>query len=165
MTGTARLQLPLLSTGQAQKEVTVNEALQALDVFTGGSVEEGPRQDPPASPAVGSCYVIGSAPTGEWAGKAGYVAAFTIGGWRLYPPTDGVSLYNKADSHWISFRAGAWEQGIVRGSSLFLGGQQVVGNQAVAIPDPAAGAVVDAEARSAVTEILQAMRHHGLIAI
>ena len=92
MIGTARLQLPLLSAGQAQKEVTVNEALQELDIFTAGAVEEGPRQDPPASPAIGSCYVMGSAPTGEWVGKPGYVAAFTSGGWRLYPPIDGARI-------------------------------------------------------------------------
>jgi Protein of unknown function (DUF2793) len=165
MIGTARLQLPLLSAGQAQKEVTVNEALQALDVFTAGAVEEGPRQDPPASPAIGSCYVSGDAPTSEWAGKPGYVAAFTSGGWRLYPPIDGAGFYNKADNEWISYRTGAWEQGIVRGSSLVLGGRQVVGTQAAAITDPAAGSVVDAEARSAITQILTAMRQHGLIAI
>jgi hypothetical protein len=165
MIGTARLQLPLLSAGQAQKEVTVNEALQELDIFTAGAVEEGPRQNPPASPAIGSCYVMGSAPTGEWVGKPGYVAAFTSGGWRLYPPIDGARFYNKADNEWIGYRAGFWEQGILRGSSLLLGGRQVVGTQAAAIADPAAGSVVDAEARSAVTQILSAMRQHGLIAI
>lgn len=165
MTGTARLQLPLLSTGQAQKEITVNEAFQVLDVLTDGCVEEGPRRDPPQSPTLGVCYVTATVPTGEWTGKPGYVAAFTSGGWRLYPPTEGMSLYNKADSQWISYRAGAWEQGILRGSSLVVGGQQVVGQRAAAITDPASGSVVDAEVRSAVTQILAAMRQHGLIAI
>ena len=165
MNGTARLQLPLLSSGQAPKEITVNEALQALDVLTGGAVEEGPRQDPPASPALGSCYITGTVPTGEWTGKPQYVAAFTSGGWRLYPPAQGLSLYVKADSQWISYRAGAWEAGTLRGSTVVLGGQQVVGPQAAAIADPAAGAVIDAEARSAVVHILNAMREHGLIAI
>ena len=165
MTGTARLQLPLLSTGQAQKEMTVNEAFQLLDVLTGGCVEEGPRPARPGSPALGACYVTADAPTGEWTGKPGYVAAFTSGGWRLYPPIDGLSLYNKAGGQWISYSAGAWEEGIVRGSSLVLGGQQVVGVQAAAIADPAAGSIVDAEVRSAVIQILAAMRQHGLIAI
>ena len=164
MTSTARLQIGLLSSGQAQKEITVNEALQALDTLTAGAVEQGPIEDPPALPAVGDCYILGNAPTGEWAGKAAHVAAFTSGGWRLYPPVEGMTLYVKADGDWISYRAAAWEQGVLRGSSLVIGGQQVVASQATAIADPSGGSVSDDQVRSTVTEILQAMRHHGLIA-
>lgn len=165
MTGTARLQLPLLSTGQAQKEVTLNEALQNIDVLMCGAVEEGPRQNPPVLPALGSCYVTGSSPTGEWTGKPGYIAAFTSGGWRLYPPTDGVELFNKAGAEWISYRDGAWEQGIVRGCSLVIGGQQVIGARQRPITDPTGGSVIDVEARAAMGAVLAAMRQHGLIAI
>ena len=164
MSGTARLQMSLLTTGQSQKEVTVNEALQTLDVLTAGAVEEGPRQDPPASPDVGSCYIVGSSPTGEWAGKPQFVAAFTGGGWRLLPPIEGMSLYVKADGQWASYRANTWEIGTLRGSSLMIGGQQVVGQRSAAIADPAAGSTIDVEARAAIGDILGALRQHGLIA-
>lgn len=164
MSGTARLQLSLLSTGQAQKETTVNEAFQTLDTLTAGAVEEGFRNDPPTSPVIGNCYILDSSPTGDWAGKPQYVAAFTSGGWRLLAPVEGMSLYVKAENLWANFRAGAWETGVVRGARVLIGGQQVVGNQASAIANPAAGATIDAEARSAISQVLDAMRQHGLIA-
>lgn len=165
MSGTARLQLPLLSTGQAQKEVTVNEALQALDVLTAGAVEEGPRNDPPGAPEIGSSYIVGSSPTGDWAGKSQFLAAFTSGGWRLLPPIPGMTVYVKADDQWADYRAGTWEIGTVRGTSVVLGGKQVVGSQVAAIVDPTAGTTIDAEARAAISQVLSAMRQHGLIAI
>jgi len=62
------------------------------------------------------------------------------------------------------YRAGAWELGIVRGSNLVLGGVQVVGGQAAAIPNPTGGTTTDSEARTAVGQILAALRQHGLIA-
>jgi hypothetical protein len=165
MSGTARLQLPLLSTGQAQKEATVNEALQTLDVLTAGAVEEGPRNDPPATPEIGSSYIIGSSPTGDWAGKGQFLAAFTRGGWRLLPPVPGMTVYVKADNQSANYRVGTWEMGIIRGTSVVLDGKQVVGGQAAAIVDPTAGTTIDAEARAAIGQMLSAMRQHGLIAI
>ena len=45
-----------------------------------------------------------------------------------------------------------------------VGGEKVVGARAAAIADPASGGMVDAEARSAVGQILEALRGHGLIA-
>jgi hypothetical protein len=51
----------------------------------------------------------------------------------------------------------------VRGSSLVLAGQQVVGGRLPAIPGASGGAVVDNEARAAIDQILTAMRQHGLI--
>jgi len=46
-----------------------------------------------------------------------------------------------------------------------IGGEQVIGSRAAAIADPAAGATVDNEARTAIDAILDALREHGLIEI
>ena len=54
------------------------------------------------------------------------------------------------------------ELGFVRGSSLVLGGQQVVGTRLPPIA-PSGGATTDVEARAAITQILAALRQHGLI--
>ena len=51
----------------------------------------------------------------------------------------------------------------LRGSSLVLDGIQVVGTRRPAIPSPAGGATVDSEARTAISELLDALRDHGLI--
>jgi hypothetical protein len=52
----------------------------------------------------------------------------------------------------------------VLGSGLVVAGDQVVGARAGAIADPAGGMVIDLMCRAAVTQILNALRGHGLIA-
>jgi hypothetical protein len=163
MAATPRLGLPYLNVGQAQKEFTHNEALQTLDALVAGAVEEPPRASPPAAPAIGACYIIADGATDAWAGMSQSVAAWTSGGWRFMPAMEGMSLYERTSGTWMAFRNGAWESGIVRGSALFIGGQQVVGSRAAAIESPAGGATIDAEGRTAIDAILGALRQHGLI--
>jgi hypothetical protein len=75
-----------------------------------------------------------------------------------------MSLYVKAEAQPARYRAGAWEIGVLRGSSLVIGGVQVVGSRVAAIASPTAGPTVDSEARGAIDQILSALRLHGLIA-
>lgn len=163
MVGTPRFDLPFLSPGQAQKEAFHNEALQLLDAIVAGAVEEPPRNDPPASPAEGSCFIVGDTPTGAWEGKAEHLAAYSAGGWRLIPPVEGISVYMASAGISAVYREGSWELGTLRGSSLVLDGQQVVGPRASAIAAPSGGGTIDAQARLAISQVLDAMREHGLI--
>ena len=164
MTGTPRLALPFLSAGQVQKETTVNESLQLLDFLAAAAVAEPPRNDPPTSPDVGECFIVGPAPTSVWAGWAGSLAGYTAGGWRQIPAVPGMRVYVQSIDQWACYRAGAWELGAVRGAKLIIEGQQVVGPRAAAIASPAAGTNVDAEARAVIEQILVALRAHGLVA-
>lgn len=163
MSVTPRLNLPFLSAGQAQKEFTHNEALQTLDAIVAGAVEEPPRTAPPTSPSVGACYIVAPSPTGAWAGKSQFIAAYTSGGWRFVAPLEGMSAYVRSTGVWATYQSGAWELGIVRGTSVVIGGQQVVGSRSSAIASPSGGTTVDSAARSAIDQILTAMRQHGLI--
>ena len=163
MSASVRLGLPFLSAGQAQKEFVHNEALQTLDLLVAASVDEAPRSSPPASPAVGACYIVGEAASGEWTGKDGCLAGYTSGGWRQITPQDGMAAYVKSTGTWACYRAGAWELGSVRGSRLILGGAQVVGTRVAAIANPSGGTTVDSEGRAALVQILNALRQHGLI--
>ena len=163
MSSTPRLALPFLSVGQAQKEIFHNEALQTLDTAVAAAAIEAPRNDPPAAPGEGACYLVGTMPTGAWLGKAQCVAAFSGGGWRFVTPPEGMRVYVVADGVWATFREGAWEVGPVRGSSLILEGQQVVGERLPAISAPTGGINVDSEARDVLNQVLSAMRGHGLI--
>ena len=138
-------------------------ALQTLDMTVAGCVEEAPRAAPPAAPAIGACYVVDLTPTAEWTGKPQCIAAFTSGGWRFMAPQEGMQFYVRATGTWAAYRAGAWELGTVRGASLVLGGEQVVGSRSAAIASPAGGALVDTEARAAINQILTSLRQHGLI--
>ena len=71
MSATARFAIPLLAAGQAQKELLHNEAVQSLErTLASPAVEEGPRVSPPASPAIGACYIVAAGPTGAWTGNS-----------------------------------------------------------------------------------------------
>ena len=163
MTLSARLRLPYLIAGQAQKELVHNEALQTLDFLTAAAIEEAPRNDPPPNPIVGTCYIVGPSPTGMWAGKDQCIVGYTSGGWRYVAPVEGMSAYVKATGVYASYRAGTWEFGALRGTNLMLGGVQVVGSRQAAIPGPTGGTFVDVEGRFAIGQILAALRQHGLI--
>ena len=112
---------------------------------------------------MGACYLVGSSPTGEWAGKSKCLAGYTSGGWRLIQPLEGMSAYVKTTGTWANYRSGAWELGTLRGASLVLDGLQVVGSRLAAIAGPTGGTNVDAEARGSINQILAALREHGLI--
>ena len=76
----ARLALPLLVPGQAQKEMFHNEALATIDLALQASVAAVGTEAPPAAPSPGQCWIVGPRPTGDWAGQAGALAGWTAGG-------------------------------------------------------------------------------------
>jgi hypothetical protein len=154
---------PVVGGSRIRSERWDNEALQALDLVVAGAIEEPPRASPPGSPALGGCYIVAADATDAWLGMSQSLAAWTSGGWRFTPPIEGMSLYERSSGTWMVFRSGAWESGMVRGSALVLGGEQVVGSRAAAIDSPTGGATVDAECRAALDAILGALREHGLI--
>jgi len=152
-----------LAAGQAQKEFTHNEALQTLDLIVAAAVEELPRSSPPSTPEIGACYIVGSSPSGAWAGKAQCIAGYTSGGWRFVAPLAGMTAYVKATGVTAYYRGGAWDLGSLCGTSLLIDGSQVVGPRLAAISGPTGGANVDLESRSTINQILAALRQHGLI--
>lgn len=164
MDDTPRFALPFIAPGQAQKELFHNEALQRIDFLLCPVVEEPPLPAPPASPAVGSAYVVAAGASGAWAGHDGEIAGFGEGGWRFFAAVDGASVIDRVSGEILLRRGGSWEAGIVRGQEVRLGGQKVVGAQQAAITAPTGGATVDAVGRAAIANILIALRSHGLIA-
>lgn len=63
---------------------------------------------PPALPSDGDRYIVGTAPTGAWAGHAGDVAVYETDAWAFATPSDrwGVFVYN--DDQFILFHEGVW---------------------------------------------------------
>lgn len=164
MSDTARLMLPLLAAGQAQKEMTVNEALARLDLATQAAVVSVGANTPPGTPAEGDAWVTGAAPTDAWAGQAGVIAGWTAGGWRFVAPREGMTVWSIADGCTAIRTGGMWRVGRIAGAALTIGGVQVVGARRPAIAAPSGGATVDAEARVALAAMLAALAAHGLIA-
>ena len=164
MADTARMGLPLLDAGQAQKEMTVNEALARLDLLTQASVIAVGLDTPPGAPAAGQAWIVGGAPSGAWAGQARALAGWTSGGWRFVPPCDGMTVWSEADGCAATYVDGAWRVGRLSGQRVEIDGVPVVGPRRAAIDAPAGGGVVDAEARVVLAAVLAALRDHGLIA-
>ena len=159
---TPRWALPLLQPGQAQKEMTVNETVARLDCLVQGAAVAAAVNTPPADPDPGDCWIVGSTPTGGWAGHAEEVAEWTSSGWLFVQPRDGTQLWLGATQGIARFADGAWHLGALHGK-LFVEGDQVVGPRGAAIAEPAGGSTVDAEARAAIASVLDALRAHGLI--
>src|SRR4051794_19744241 len=106
MSSTPRLGFPLITPGQAQKELFHNEALQMLDLLVAPVVEDVPSASLPTSPAPGACYLIADSPDGAWAGNAQRVAGFTSGGWRFVAPLEGMSAYVRSTGTRAVYRGG-----------------------------------------------------------
>lgn len=164
MSETARWALPLLTAGQAQKEMTVNEALAALDLLAGASAMAVGTNTPPPTPVAGQCWVVGSTPTGAWSGHAGALAGWTAGGWRFLSPREGWRVWSEADGCPATYAGGAWRVGTLAATEVTVAGLRVVGARRPAIAAPSGGSTVDAEARSAIGQVLAALVAHGLIA-
>ena len=161
---TARFALPLIAPGQAQKELFHNEALARIDALLQAAVVAVSVDDPPVAPVAGQCWIVGDAPTGAWAGQPRSLAVWTEGGWRMIAPAAGMIAWSAADGVFARFDGVAWSRGDLVARRLLVGGVPVVGVQQPQISAPSGGATVDAEARSALAEILAALRAHGLIA-
>ncbi len=160
---TSRFALPLLAAGQADKELTHNEALACLDILLQPVVQAVGLTVPPPSPLPGQCWIVGPDATDAWARRAGDLAGWTDGGWRFILPREGLCAWDVSRAIPIVYRDGLWQESDVRGLRLTIAGQQVVGARQSAIPSPAGGSVVDEAARGAITAILTALRGHGLI--
>ena len=160
---TARLALPLLQPGQAQKELYHNEALAAIDIAIQPNVNGAPVNTPPADPSVGDCWIVGPAPTGQWADRKDALAGWTAGGWRFCPAKEGATVWNIAAGTSLQYLGGSWQETVLHGSAVSIGGVRVVGPRQPAIASPTGGSTIDAQARTAIGQLVAALQAHGLI--
>jgi hypothetical protein len=160
-----RLALPLLHAAQAQKELFHNEALLRVDMLLHAAAESADLTAAPVAPAEGRCWIVAMGATGAWSGRDGAIAQWTAGGWRFAAPGKGIAVWIADRGHALFHDGAGWADAPVRADGLYVGGTRVIGARAGAIADPgSAGAVVDSEARAAVSAILSALRAHGAIA-
>jgi hypothetical protein len=108
MAETARLGLPLVQAAQAQKHVTVNEALGRLDAVV-QLVLTATEDAVPPEPASG-VYGVPEGATGAWAGRAGQVAFASAGGWEFVTPARGWTAV-VANRGPAVFDGAAWIEG------------------------------------------------------
>ena len=104
--------LMTISTGvNALTTTDMAAAFRALDGLVMPNVKGYLTNTPPASPADGDCYIIGAAPTGAWAGKAGYVTRYSTvaSAWEFYAPKNGWMLQANSARESYRYTSGAWE--------------------------------------------------------
>lgn len=140
-----QLGLPLLAAGQAQKEVTHNEALMLIDLALTPLVETVGDNAPPVDPGENRQWIVGMAPTGLWAGQAGALAGWTPEGWRFVQLPVGATVTVRNDGRSWQRNTTAWFAPVSVGA-------------------PGGGTVIDVECRAQLTELIAALAARGLIA-
>ena len=108
MDASENLNLPYILPAQAQKHVTHNEAIKAIDALLHLAVESRSVTSPPATPAAGHRYIVPTGATGAWSGQAMAVAAWQDGVWTFYQPRDGWLAYATDENRMLTFEDGAW---------------------------------------------------------
>ena len=107
-TDSPNLNLPYILAAQSQKHVTHNDAVRALDTIVQLSALDRNLAAPPITPADGDRYIVATAPTGAWAGKAGNIAAFQDGAWGFYAPREGWLAWVADEDVLVSYSGTAW---------------------------------------------------------
>jgi lysophospholipase L1-like esterase len=133
MDSTPNLQLPYLMAAQAQKHVTHNDALRALDALVQLAVLDKDLTAPPGSPADGSRYIVAASPSGAWTGQAAKIAAWQDGAWAFYVPREGWRAWVADEDTTYAYTGAAWVSGVH--AQDFTIGQQATGPRVVAVGD------------------------------
>lgn len=123
MTTSPVLGVPYVASQQAQPEVTHNEAVAVLTALQRGAISRG-LNAPPGGPDDGDSYIVGTSPTGAWAGRANCVAVYVTNAWRFVPGDDGdggaiamgadqagMALYVQAEGGFALWSGSAWAAG------------------------------------------------------
>jgi hypothetical protein len=138
----SRFGLPFLFPGQAQKEVYINEAHALVDALL-QPVIEGVSDTPPVYPQDGGCWIVGSTPTGAWAGHASEIACYQAGSWLFAPAVNHMRVFDRSSSVYLHFNE-RW-------------------SLPATVTAPSGGSTVDTEARAAITALIQALASGGAI--
>lgn len=157
MSETPRFGLPLVQPAQAQKHVTVNEALGLIDAAMQLSLNSQSQTLPPAAPVDGDAYLVPAGAVNAWAGRSGEIAIASGGGWVFVFPRLGWSAWIADTSERVFFDGLTWQSGMVarsqNGASTYmkvLEFDQVIGAGASQLTDgmiPAKAMVLGVTAR------------------
>ena len=106
---TARLNLPLIQTAQAQKHITHNEALLLLDSIAQMVLVTTDAISPPAGAQAGDGYALGVGATGAWAAQDGMLAFWHNDGWAFVAPQAGWRAWDLSTGQLTAYTASGWQ--------------------------------------------------------
>lgn len=139
---TANTKLPLLFSGQAQKEFFINESLTILDTLAPRVVSD-VLAEAPSQPAEGVCYLVGDDPAGDWSDHQTQIACAVGGSWHFIEPIEGMELFDQTSGQKLVYTS-EWVRATVPS-------------------EPSGGATVDTEARNAISELIAALAVAGVL--
>ncbi|KAB7616070.1 DUF2793 domain-containing protein [Amylibacter sp. SFDW26] len=102
-----QFKLPFLQASQAQKHVTVNEALARLDALAQLTFQSR-SEDVPTTPSDGQVYAVPIGASGVWSGQDHKVALFLNGGWVFVDGHDGWTAWVVDEVAQARFINGVW---------------------------------------------------------
>ncbi|WP_298256649.1 DUF2793 domain-containing protein [uncultured Litoreibacter sp.] len=109
MADTATLNLPLLAPSQAQKHVTVNEALARIDAALQLGVVSRTTSTPPSLVEDGVTYLVPLGGVNDWGGQDGKLAVYLNGGWDFLTPLAGWRVFVSDEAVDIRFDGVEWQ--------------------------------------------------------
>lgn len=138
---TPNFSLPLLFMGQAQKEPFINQALLVIDSLLDGTID-GSLSAPPNDPITGSTYRVLAGASDDWQSHDNDIAIWVGQSWTFIEPREGLSVFDKTAQIQLRYLT-AWES-------------------ADSPTEPSGGSTVDIQARTAITELISALKTAGI---
>lgn len=139
---TEHYSLPLLFSGQAQKEISLNQSITLIDSLLLKSVEES-ISTPPVDAREGSVFRITATATGDWQGYEDALAIRIGSNWHFTSPSEGLAIFDKSAGVLLHFNS-SWKQ--AQEPTAAVGGD-----------------VIDVEARQMISELVYELRQIGLL--
>lgn len=139
---TTHYDLPLLFSGQAQKEFFVNQSFAIIDGLSRHAVESA-QNEPPAVATEGQCFRITEPAQGSWSDREDDLAIMIGGAWHFISAGEGMTIFNIAENRKEIFKS-TWLTAVEQ--SPISGGTNI-----------------DAEARTAIAEIVSELKKFGIL--
>ena len=136
------LALPYLMAAQAQKHVTMNEALRLLDGIVQLSVLDRDLTSPPGNPTEGGRYIVAASATDVWTGWEGSVAYWVDGAWHRLMPQTGWLAWIEDEGILVAWDGSGWviaggDNGDAEFDTVGIGGASGDSTNRLAINSPA----------------------------
>jgi len=110
MDQTTNLRLPYIAPSQAQKHVTHNQAIRALDALVQLSVLSRKLNSAPQEPLEGDRYIVASEAAAPWAGKTNQIGAWQDGAWAFFQPQEGWYAWVAEEHGFVVFNQTSWSE-------------------------------------------------------
>ena len=107
MSETINNKIPFVPENTTDPAAGLNEALNTIDPLLQLAVLTVGSNSAPGSPANGDRHIVGTSPTGAWAGQANKLAQYLDGAWRFFDARIAVCLSDntlriRGTSGWIT---------------------------------------------------------------